>query len=226
MISAVLFDLDETLLDRTSSLVDFLSDQHRRFRNRLGRPEFQAWCDKFLSLDNRGRVHKSIVYPTILAWFGGDPTAADELLADYRQECCRHARSFPGMAQTLADIRSRGLAMGIVTNGEAEFQKRHIEALRLHALTDAILISEVEGLRKPDKALFLRAAERVNTEPARCLFVGDNPSADILGAHAAGMRTAWFRCGMIWPQELKGPPGATIETLAEILKVIDSAAKV
>jgi putative hydrolase of the HAD superfamily len=221
MIAAVLFDLDETLLDRTNSLVDFLVDQHRRFEKRLGSAAFGAWRDKFLTLDARGRVHKSLVYPAILASFGGDSTVADELLADYQQRCCQYARPFPGMADTLSTIRSKGLAIGIVTNGEAEFQWRHIDALSLRELVDAVLISEVEGLRKPEKALFVRAAARLNVAPTKCLFVGDNPTADILGAHAAGMKTAWFRCGMTWPTEFEGPPGAVINALSEVPKLID-----
>jgi hypothetical protein len=58
MISAVLFDLDETLLDRTTSLVAFLADQHRRFGPRLCAP-FADWRDRFLALDARGAMFRS-----------------------------------------------------------------------------------------------------------------------------------------------------------------------
>jgi putative hydrolase of the HAD superfamily len=220
MIAAVLFDLDETLLNRTVSLVNFLEEQHRRFKERLGSANFDAWRDKFLALDERGRVHKSLVYPAILEAYGGDTTAAGDLLADYRESCCRFARPFPGMVHTLSMIRSKKRAIGIVTNGEAEFQARHIDALGLRDLVDAVLISDVEGIRKPEKGIFLRAAQRLKVDAAQCLFVGDNPVADILGAHHAGMKTAWFRCGMTWPHELKVAPGAVIDALPEVLGLI------
>ena len=157
----------------------------------------------------------------LLASFGGDSTVADELLADYQERCCEYARPLPGMVDTLSIIRSKGLAIGIVTNGEAEFQWRHIDALSLREWVDAVLISEVEGLRKPDKALFVRAAARLNVAPTKCLFVGDDPTADILGAHAAGMKTAWFRRGMTWPKEHGEPPGAVINALSELPKLIE-----
>ena len=216
MIAAVLFDLDETLLDRTHSLVAFLADQHAHFADLLGDAPFEAWRDRFLALDARGHVHKSVVYPAILAEFGGDLDAVGVLLTDYQGNCCRHARGFPGMVETLAVLRGRGLKLAIVTNGETAFQTRHIDALGLDALVDAVLISETEGLRKPEAALFRRAAERLRVRPENCLFVGDNPVADILGAHAAGMKTVWFRNGQSWPHDIDAMPGTSIESLPQV----------
>lgn len=224
MISSVLFDLDETLLDRTTSLASFLLDQYGRFSDHLGKVELDAWRTRFLTLDARGRVHKSVVYPALLAEFGGDRTVAESLLADYLEHCSQHARPFPGMAETLSDLRSRGIALGIVTNGETEFQTQHIEALGLHKIADAILISQAEGLRKPEAALFLRAAERLEIPVGQCLFVGDNPVADVLGAHAAGMLTAWFRSGAQWPLDQSPPPGAVIDRLSQVLDLVDGKA--
>ena len=124
------------------------------------------------------------------------------------------------MSDLLVALRSSGRALGLITNGETEFQSRHIQALGLRELMDVILISEAEGLRKPDPALFLRAAGRLNVAPAHCLFVGDSPVADILGAGAAGMRTAWFPNGQSWPGEVAGSPGAVIRELPDVLNLI------
>jgi putative hydrolase of the HAD superfamily len=220
MIAAVLFDLDETLLDRTNSLMAFLADQHRRCSESLGRPPFEAWRDRFLALDDRGHVHKSVVYRTILSEFGGAPDAADALLDDYYERCCRHAQAMPGMAETLDGLRARGMRLAIVTNGETAFQTRHVHALGLVERVDAVLISEAEGLRKPDAALFLRAAERLGVPAADCLFVGDNPTADILGAHEAGMQTAWLRSRSPWPADLAPPPGVVIDALPQLLELV------
>jgi putative hydrolase of the HAD superfamily len=79
------------------------------------------------------------------------------------------------MAKTLSDLRDRSLRLGIVTNGETAFQRRHIEALGLDRLVDAVLISQSEGLRKPDPVLFGRAAAKLGVTAADCVFVGDNP---------------------------------------------------
>jgi putative hydrolase of the HAD superfamily len=84
-----------------------------------------------------------------------------------------------------------------------------------------VLISEAEGVRKPEQAIFERAARRLGVESRQCLFVGDSPTADVLGAHAAGMRTAWFRCGMTWPPDLAPAPGPAIDALSEVLRLIE-----
>jgi putative hydrolase of the HAD superfamily len=192
VISAVLFDLDETLLNRTASVTAFLGDQYQRFVDDLGAVALDIWRSRFLALDQKGRVPKSVVYPALLKEFGGNAARASALLEDYKQRCCRYAQPFPGMRETLTDLREHGLKLGIVTNGEVAIQTPNINALELPALVDAILISEHEGLRKPDVVLFHRAAERLAVRPEQCLFVGDSPEADIVGAHCAGMITAWF----------------------------------
>ncbi len=220
MIAAVLFDLDETLLDRRVSLTGFLADQHGRFAERLGGVSPELWHTRFLALDDRGRVPKSVVYPALLAEFGGDPDLADALLADYRERCCGYAQPVPGALEVLCALREAGLALAIVSNGETAFQHRHVDALGLGRLVDAVLISEQEGLRKPEPALFHRAADRLATAPRNCLFVGDDPAADILGAGRTGMRTAWLRRGARWPESLGPMPGVAIETLPEVLDLL------
>jgi putative hydrolase of the HAD superfamily len=220
MIKAVLFDLDGTLLDRANSLMAFLAEHHARFSHRLGAAGLETWRSRFLALDQNGYVRKSVVYNAILAEFGGDPLAEPELLEDYRERSCEHARGFPGMEQMLISLREKALKLAIITNGETVFQMKNIRALGLEALVDAVVISEAEGLRKPDAAIFHLAAARLCVSSDECLFVGDNPSADILGAHAAGMRTAWFNAGAIWPGTLAPNPGDEIGELAQTLALI------
>jgi putative hydrolase of the HAD superfamily len=110
------------------------------------------------------------------------------------------------LRDTLTALRERGLRLGIVTNGETEFQLKNIHALGLPELVDTILISEQERIKKPEPDIFLRAAERLGTTPSRCLFVGDHPVNDIDGAKRVGMRTAWF--------------GHDIRTLSELLHLV------
>lgn len=221
MLSAVLFDLDETLFDRTASLAAFLRVQHARFAGRLGAAPFAVWRDRFLSLDARGHTHKSVVYRSLLEEFQGDATAAHVPLEDYNERCWHQARPLAGAIETLRALRGRGMRLGIVTNGETAFQMRHIDALALRDQVETILISQAEGLRKPDAALFRRAATALGLEAGQCLFVGDNPAVDILGAHGAGMRTAWLRRDMPWPAEIAPNPGPAIETLAQVLDLVD-----
>lgn len=81
MIDAVRFDLDETLFDRTTSFSALLSDQSKRFSGSLESVSLDEWRDRFLAIDRRGHVHKTLVYRAVLRAFGGGATA-DRLFAD------------------------------------------------------------------------------------------------------------------------------------------------
>ncbi len=217
---AVLFDLDETLFDRTGSLRLFLADQHQRHEP-LGRMKCARFVERFLELDRRGRGAKAMIYATILEELGAEDTALTvTLLEEYETKSRQFARAFPGMGETLTALRQRGLKLGIVTNGRTSIQTGTIEALKLNSMVDTILISEAEGIRKPNGEIFLRAANRLNIEPSLCLFVGDTPQADILGARAVGMKTAWFPNGAVWPDDLEEKHGPTIAKLEDLIAMV------
>lgn len=213
---AVLFDLDGTLHNRAATLASFLPDQVRRFAGCLGDVTPGAWVARFLALDDRGRAPKEEVYPALLAAFGGEPKLAHALIGDYYRASPSHALPMPGMAAALAAARGAGLRLAIVSNGRADLQDNMIAALGLNTMVDTVLVSEREGVRKPEAELFLRASGRLGMAPSECLFVGDDPVADIMGASAAGMAAAWLSAGTPWPGGLPPCPGAVIASLDEL----------
>ncbi|WP_161780680.1 HAD family hydrolase [Tumebacillus flagellatus] len=216
---AVLFDLDETLLDRSRSVRLFLQDQHARWPGAWAHVPVETLQARFWELDAFGYVHKSIVYRQLLEEFDVRELSAESLIDEYYSRCNRFAQGFPGLVETLATLRERGLKLGIVTNGLTEMQSLGISVLGLTDLVDAVLISEAEGLRKPDPALFHLAAERLGVPANRCLFVGDHPRNDIDGARQAGMKTVWFPNSVAWIEELK-PADHEIQSLPELLHLL------
>jgi putative hydrolase of the HAD superfamily len=58
---------------------------------------------------------------------------------------------------------------------------------------DSIVISDAEGIGKPDRRIFHRALEELNVTASQAVFVGDHPEVDVAGARAAGMRAVWRR---------------------------------
>ena len=222
MTAAILFDLDETLFDRSGSLRAFLADQRAR-HPRLSSMAPAAFLDRFFALDRRGRVAKSVVYPQLLAASGiDDPDLAGTLLAEYQAESRRFARPFDGMAALLTAVAARRLRTAVVTNGQTETQSRTLRALGLDRSVDTCLISEHEGVRKPEAEIFLRAVRRLAVEPEDCVFVGDSPDADILGARAVGMKTIWFPNGAVWPEGERRRPDAQVSSLTEIVGILDA----
>ena len=191
MIRAALFDLDETLLARRDSLLAFLWSQWDKELSvqTVGKA---AFTERFLALDDNGRVWKDAVYAQMVAEFSL-AVPADTLLSGYIQNFPRFARLFPGAREALLALRDKTIALGIISNGRHDFQMSVIDALGLRPLMDVILISESEKLRKPDPKIFHRALAKLGVSAGQAVFVGDNPIADIEGARTAGMKTLWFQ---------------------------------
>ena len=72
-----------------------------------------------------------------------------------------------------------------------ERQQRKLDALGITGWLDAVLISEVEGVRKPEVEIFHRALSRCGVGASEALFVGDHPDIDIGGALRAGIPAVW-----------------------------------
>lgn len=88
---------------------------------------------------------------------------------------------------TLAALRARGLRLGVLSNSDGSITwKLHHEGLG--RFFDRVLDSHVEGISKPDPALFRRAVARLEADPARTLYVGDLYSIDVVAAGLAGLQ--------------------------------------
>lgn len=90
----------------------------------------------------------------------------------------------------LRRLRSH-VALGVVSNFYGNVE-RILQDAQLGALLTTVVDSAVVGVRKPDPAIFVLAVRRLGCEPDEVLYVGDSFEKDMVGAHAAGLRTGWL----------------------------------
>ena len=117
-----------------------------------------------------------------------------ETVASLSGELTRLWRNHGGRRIPRADVKTaipelhrRGYVLGIIANTITE--QEIPDWITADGLTDCfqtVVLSSKVGIRKPNPEIFLEAARRVGVEPAKCAYVGDNPSRDVVGARSAG----------------------------------------
>lgn len=111
----------------------------------------------------------------------------------------------------------------MITNGFTEFKLLNIRSLEIEKYMDIILVSEQEGMKKPQAEIFLRALERLGVEPEESIYIGDHPENDVIGARNVGMHAIWKK-DTFWGQAFADEH--VIEDLQELLDVVNTFQKV
>jgi len=108
----------------------------------------------------------------------------------------------------------------LITNGLAEVQRPRFAASSIGSRFTEIVISEEEGVAKPDPAIFDLAFDRIGRPPKeRVLMVGDNLGSDILGGFNFGIDTCWFNpAGLANGHDVE--PTHVISRLPQLLEIV------
>lgn len=197
---ALLLDLDDTLLDSRSSMGLAMADFHATHGHQMGvGPEEAAvrWLratDTHYPRYARGEIafqgQRRCRVRDLFARPDMPDAEADALFQIYLHLADRHYVLFADVLPFLE--RMKGTPMAIVTNGATDVQLRKVRTTGLEEWTRTVMVSEAVGCRKPQKEIFLMAAEALGADPTACVMVGDNYEADCLGAKAAGMQAVWM----------------------------------
>ena len=224
-IDAIFFDIDDTLFDRERAQDEILRVMVARLPDALGRFDWPRLSEAFAESDRLTleeyyahalaedfRLRRSKVF---LALLGLDETCAPQLARLYVEIYPTVDVPVPGARRVVRRLAER-YPLGVVSNGLPDVQYRKLETIGLAAAFACIVLSEELGVEKPDPAIFLRAAERLDAKPSRCLHVGDLVDYDVLGAKRAGMQACWLN-----PTGEPAPPDgpradAEIKALAEL----------
>jgi len=197
MIKAVLFDLDNTLIDFS------------KFKKKAVQAAAKAMVTAGLKADSRKLARR------LLGYYYGYGIESDDAFetflrkefkcVDYRvlaaavnaylHEKYVHLKPYPGVLETLRKLRKRGLKLAVVSDGLRLKAWMRLNAAGLDQYFDAVITHEDTGEKKPHKAPFLEACRRLKVKPKECLMVGDWPERDIQGAKALGMATVWASYG-------------------------------
>lgn len=181
-ISAVLFDLDGTLLDSAPDL-GAAADKMRT--DRALEPLPLSQYRPMAGAGARGMIAVA---------FGLTPQDAkfealkEEFFSNYEALLLKSTYAFDGVAELIACISAAGLKWGVVTNKAARFTVPLTQAMSLFTTAQTIICGDTTSHAKPHPAPLLEAARQLDLPPNCCVYVGDD-ERDIIAGRAAGMPT-------------------------------------
>ncbi len=222
MIKAILFDLDNTLIDfmrmKKASCDAAISEMIKAGLNMRKDEalkvlyslyakygiEYHEIFQRFLE-----EVHKKVDYKILAAG-----------IVAYRHEQPQFLKPYMNVAQTLKGLKAKGLRLGIVSDAPRLKVWERLTEMKIQDLFDVVVgFGDVEE-RKPSKIPFEKALKELDFHPEEVLMVGDWPERDILGAKNLGMRTCLARYGYTTEKPLIIKADYDIDDISELLEIV------
>ena len=190
MPDAVLFDLDGTLIDTApdmgGALNNLLLEENRpTLPMQQIRPYVSQGGLVLTRLGFAGHVDEAEIEPL-----------RQRFLQHYRAIVADESRLFDGFETVLAELESRAIPWGIVTNKPEWLAQPLLEQLGLAERSAATIGGDTLEQRKPHPLPLLEAARRIGIDAEKCIYVGDD-ERDIVAGRAAAMKTLVAAYGYI-----------------------------
>jgi putative hydrolase of the HAD superfamily len=121
---------------------------------------------------------------------------------DYVRICPTKTNLFPQVHETLSYLVKK-YDLHLISNGFRESTEMKVQRTDLAKYFRTIVISEVVGINKPDRAIFEYALTKAKAEKHHSIMIGDSIEADIRGAQQFGMDAIFFNpCSKELPEDV------------------------
>jgi HAD superfamily hydrolase (TIGR01509 family) len=230
MLRAVLFDLDDTLIDHRHAANAAMSGVRERFAAFRAIPHAALRSEHHRVLE---LLHREVAlgarsvdearierYRRLFAFVGDDGRHAPAAAELHRRLYQAHRRRVDGALEVVTLLR-RQARIAVVTNNTLAEQTEKLATFGLAPLVDALVTSEEIGAAKPDRRIFAAALARVDCAANEAVMVGDSWVHDVAGARAAGIAAVWFNRDRAAPPQ----PGVVAE-LASLAPAVEAARRI
>jgi phosphoglycolate phosphatase len=215
-LSAVLLDLDGTLLDTAEDIAKALN-------RALAEMHFASLATaEVRNMIGRGApmlITRAVARLGASVYAGGQARLLERFDFHYEQmhrlKGC-HSQAYPGVAEGLRELHALGLRLAVVTNKSRALAVQLLHQLGLHDWIDEVVGGDCCEQRKPSPEPLLLACRKLQVDPREALMVGDS-TTDVLAARAADIPVVCVPYGYNEgrdPREL--PCDAFIDSLTDL----------
>ena len=221
MVKAILFDLDNTLIDfmkmkRASceaAVEAMISAGVRLDKEKALRVLYELY-------DTHGYEHQ-MIFQKFLRKLNHkiDYRILASGIVAYRKVQLGFLEPYSRVVPTLIKLKERGLKLAIVSDAPRLKAWIRLVEMKIQDFFDVVVCFEDTRQRKPSRLPFERAVMLLGVSPKDCLMVGDWPERDIQGAKALGMKTVFARYGAMKPVRSSGAD-YEIASIDQLLAVV------
>lgn len=137
----------------------------------------------------------------------------------WKEKYMKSVAPFPGAVDAMRAIHGRGIRIALASSSNPDEVEYYVDLLGVDDLLEGTTSKEDAQFSKPSPEIFQAALERVKSDPARTLVVGDTPY-DILAAHRIPVPIAAVLCGG-FPRESLAKAEFLFDDLAALTKELD-----
>jgi putative hydrolase of the HAD superfamily len=221
MLKAVIFDLDNTLVDfmlMKKQAIDAAINAMRDAGLKLSTDEIRQRIDQIYK--ERGIEFQSVFDELLYREF----SKVDHKILSAGVIAYRRAREaalvpYPHITMTLIKLSKMQLKLGVVSDAPGKEAWLRLCYLNFHHLFDAVVTFDDTGKRKPNPEPFRKVLEMLRIEPGEALMVGDWAERDVLGAAQVGMKTVFARYGNTFGTETSNA-NYDIDDITQLIDIV------
>jgi len=224
MIKAVIFDLDNTLVDFfymknqaiNSAIKGMIGSGLKISHNEAKKEIFEIY-------EKQGYEYQEVLNQFIISVYGSiNYKILAAGIVSYRIAKEKALLTYPNVGKTLIKISKMGLSLGLITDAPSREAWTRLYSVGLHNIFDRVVTSDDTNQFKPSAAPFNLILKHFEISANESIMVGDWPERDLEGAKNVGMRTAFAKYGASSDTNGYKTADITLDDISEIIPYIKS----